>query len=209
MAVAAIIGDVVGSRTSLDRRDVHARLSRVVADLNSEEAPLRPLRITVGDEYQGCFATVGQALRAAVSLRLALLPEVDVRHGVGWGTTTILDDDGIEDGPTWWAARDAIVAVAEAASSASSRHRRTAYARAPHQDGPGPAAVNAALLLMDERVSSLSSRSLSVLRGLLDDVSQKEIAASLGISPSAVSQRVRSDGLAAVLGAHALLGEVE
>lgn len=183
-------------------------MSGALAALNADLAPWRPLRITVGDEYQGCFETVGQALQAALSLRLALGPEVDVRHGVGWGTTTVLDDQGIEDGPTWWAARDAIVTVEQAAASAPGRHRRTAYVRAEGQEGPATSPVNAALLLMDERVSGLSPRSLSVLRGLLGGVSQKEIAGSLGISPSAVSQRVRSDGLAAVVAAHELLGEV-
>lgn len=213
MAVAALIGDVVGSRTAADRADVHARLAAAVSALNAGDLaagrrPLRALRITVGDEYQGCFASVGEAVQAALRLRVALGPEVDVRHGIGWGTTTVLDDAGIEDGPAWWVARDAIVLAEQAADSAASRSRRTAYARAERQDGPDPGAVNAALLLTDELVSGLSDRSLSVLRGLLSGVSQKEIAASLGVSASAVSQRVRADGLGSIVAAHDLMGTI-
>ena len=54
-------------------------------------------------------------------------------------------------------------------------------------------------MLRDEIVGGLSARSLSVLRGLLDGRTQREIADELGISPSAVSQRVRADGLGGVL----------
>ena len=67
--------------------------------------------------------------------------------------------------------------------------------------------MNAGLVLRDERVSGLSDRSLSVLRGLLSGQTQRDIAESLGISPSAVSQRVRADGLAALVTAHELVGE--
>jgi predicted transcriptional regulator len=47
-----------------------------------------------------------------------------------------------------------------------------------------------------------------VVRGLLGGRTQGEIAADLGVSASAVSQRVRNDGLAMVVAAEALLEEV-
>jgi predicted transcriptional regulator len=47
-----------------------------------------------------------------------------------------------------------------------------------------------------------------VLRGLLAGQTQRDLAESLGISPSAVSQRVRSDGLAALVAADTGLGRV-
>ena len=87
-----------------------------------------PLRVTAGDEYQGTFTTLGGALRATRWLRLALLPDVDVRHGLGWGPVELLDEEPrIEDGPGWWVARDAVVAVEEEAARAGHRRRRTAY----------------------------------------------------------------------------------
>ena len=217
--VATVIGDVVGSRGFGDRRDLHVRLAGRLDELNdllcAEEREsgtsllTTPWWITAGDEYQGTMPTVGAALRATRWLRLALLPEVDVRQGVGWGPVEVLaTDPRIEDGPGWWAARAAVVAVEEDAARAGHRRRRTAYRVAPGYDGPDPAAVNAALVLRDEMVGGLSDRSLGVLRGLLSGRTQREIAEKEDVSASAVSQRVRHDGLAALVASERLLGEI-
>jgi DNA-binding transcriptional LysR family regulator len=215
--IAAVLGDIIGSRGFHDRRDLHARLVGRLDELNdllrAEEGetgvPLlvSPLRVTAGDEYQGTFTNLGGALRATGWLRLALLPDIDLRHGLGWGPVEVLDDEPrVEDGPGWWAARAAVVAVEEEATRPGHRRRRTAYQRAEGYDGPDPAAVNAALVLRDELLGRLSDRSLGVLRGLLDGRTQREIAQKLGVSPSAVSQRVRNDGLAALVASERLLG---
>lgn len=207
--VATLVGDAIGSRTTSDRPRLHRLLAERLDDVNARLTPYRPLRMTVGDEYQGSFRALGDALRATLLLRVGLAPEHDVRHGLGWGPTAVLDEaGGIEDGPGWWAARAGIEAVEEAEAGARARWLRTVFRRAPDYEGPEPAAINAALILRDERVSGLSDRSLSVLRGLLSGETQRDIADELGISASAVSQRVRSDGLAAVVAAHDLMGEV-
>ena len=220
--VATVIGDIVGSRGFGDRRDLHARLAGRLDELNDllrveeqQAAPeagrmvVVPLWITAGDEYQGVFATVGAALRATRWLRLALLPEVDVRQGIGWGPVDVLEDDPrVEDGPGWWAARAAVVAVEEDAARPGHRRQRTAYRVAEGYDGPGAAAVNAALVLRDEMVGGLSDRSLGVLRGLLSGRTQREIAEKLDVSPSAVSQRVRHDGLAALVASERMMGDI-
>ena len=207
--VATVIGDVVGSRASDDRGALHDALERALAEANEAHAPAVPLRITVGDEYQGCFATVGAALSAALRLRLALAPVTDVRHGVGYGAVRVLSEEPrVEDGPGWWAARAAIDAVHAAETRAASRSLRTAYRLAEGTDGPEPAAVNAALVARDELLASAGAPSLSVVSGMLGGMSQQQIAEELGVSPSAVSQRVRRDGLAAVVRVDELLGEV-
>ena len=206
--VATVIGDLVGSRTSAPRTELHQRLDAARAEVNHALEPVRPLWITAGDEYQGTFATVGAAMQATLLVRVRLAPAYDVRHGIGWGDTTVLDDEaGIEDGPGWWAARAAIEAAAQAERTPASRSLRTAYAVAEGApDSPDPGMVNAALMLRDERVSGLSERSMSVLRGLLSHETQRDLAETLGISASAVSQRVRADGLAAIVAAHELMG---
>jgi DNA-binding NarL/FixJ family response regulator len=114
----------------------------------------------------------------------------------------------VEDGPAWWAARDAIEQAEAASGRAALRGSRTAYSCAPEADGPRPEAVNAALLCRDELVGALSERSVMLLRGMLEGRTQRELAESLGISPSAVSQRVRGDGLAALVAADQGLGRV-
>ena len=203
---ATLIGDVVDSREARDRSRLHTRLGQVLDQVNASADPRTPLRITLGDEYQGTFATVGQALAAALRLRLALLPEYDVRHGVGWGAVAVLQEEPrVEDGPGWWAAREAIDAVKRAEERPATRRRRTAYRLAERTSGPEPAAVEAALMLRDQLVGGLSERSVSVLRALLAGSTQREIAEGLEITDSAVSQRVRADGLAVVVAADELM----
>ncbi len=204
-ASVTVIGDLVGSREATDRGDLHVRLRRGLAEINERYDV--DARITVGDEYQGTFASLGDALCATLDLRLALLPDADLRHGVGHGDVTVLDAaDGVEDGPGWWAARDAIDEVKREASRAATRRLRTAYRPASEAGGPDPAAVNAALLGRDELVGRLSERSLSVLRGLLAGRTQREIADAEGVSPSAVSQRVRHDGVGVIVAVTQRLG---
>ncbi|KRF34107.1 SatD family protein [Nocardioides sp. Soil805] len=215
MTATTLIGDLIGSRGSTDRRALHATFAAVLERVNAELRPPTPVRMQVGDEYQGVFASLGDALHASLTVRLALLPDADVRHGIGRGSIEVLSEDPrVEDGPGWWAARAAIGRVEQAERRPGERSLRTAYVARPDTAVLDPAAsseeaaVNAALVLRDHLVSSLSQRSLSVLRGLLVGESQRDLAEALGISPSAVSQRVRADGLAAIIAAHDLTREM-
>ncbi|MCX2928961.1 SatD family protein [Mycobacterium sp. CVI_P3] len=187
---ATLIGDVVGSRHASNRAELHRRVDEALAEV----AGTSPV-FTVGDEFQGNYTTVGAAIDAALTIRLALAPDVDVRFGIGWGGVTVLDaETGIQDGPGWWSARDAIEWTATAQQQPALASVRTAYRR--HGDtGPDPDAVNAALLCRDHLLGSVDARSLRLLRGLLDHKTKKELAAMEGISASAVSQRTTRDGL--------------
>ena len=195
-----VIGDLVDSRRSVDRAAVHAHFERAVAAVNAAYAPPVPLRIGLGDEFQGIFASLGEAIGATLRLRMALLPEVEVRQGIGWGRVQVLSEEPrVEDGPGWWAARSAITTAASYGHKAPLRAVRTAYAAADDSPGPDAALVNAALMARDQIVTGLSERSMSVLDGLLRGRQQQEIADDLGISPSAVSQRIRADGIGVLL----------
>ena len=235
-----VIGDLVGSRGAPNRRALHRAVEKALVSANAAVPAVTELRVTVGDEFQGAYATLGAAIEAALRVRLELLPAADVRVGIGRGPVQLLDAErGIEDGPGWWAARAAIDAVEQAAGRAATRHLRTAYRAAPdgatsggaggdgtargdgsaggEDDGRGAGAarggrddtadaVNAALLCRDHLVGSLSQRSIRLLRGLMDPhTTQSELATLEGISASAVSQRVRADGIGAVLAAEDLL----
>jgi hypothetical protein len=210
--LAAVIGDVVQSRSSPDRAALHEALAAVLDKANLELGPAVPLRITVGDEFQGCFASVGEALHATLWLRLHLAPRAGLRHGIGWGSVAVLTEDPrVEDGPGWWAARAAIESVKRDAGRAATRYLRTAYRRAEEADaatGPDPDPVNAALLCQDQMVGSLPERSLRLLRGAFTGKTQVELAEEEKISPSAVSQRMRNDGLAVIVAADDLLRRV-
>ena len=204
-----VIGDLVGSRRSADRVAVHTRFEQAIEAINAEFAPVVPLRIGLGDEFQGIFTTLGAAISATLRLRMALLPDVDVRQGIGWGRVVVLAaEPRVEDGPGWWAARAAIETVEAHERKAALRAVRTAYVAADGEAGPDPVLVNATLMSRDVVVSGLSERSMSVLDGLMRGRRQQDIADDLGISPSAVSQRVRADGLAVVVAADALLRDL-
>lgn len=205
-SVATLIGDLVGSRSAADRGRLHRRFAAVLDAANRDLAPVGPLRITVGDEFQGSFGDLGQALHAAWRVRWALADDAELRFGLGWGPVRVLDAATlIEDGPGWWVARDAVEAVSAEAARPGRRHLRTAYRRAEETDGPDPGPVNAALLCRDHLVGSLSPRSRRILARLVAGDSQAEIAEAEGISASAVSQRVRGDGLAVVETAQEML----
>ena len=194
----ALIGDVVQSRRSRDRQGLHDRLDRILAHVNAEGAVLDPAVITLGDEFQGVYDTLGDALRASFSIRMRLHP-VDVRFGVGRGSVTVLDRGrGIHDGPAYWNAREAIEKAKHRATKAQTRTSRTAYVSP--DDAPGhAAAVQASLDCLDWMIGSMSDTSRSILGGLMEGRTQQEIAAGLGISPSAVSQQVRNNGLGVAL----------
>ena len=193
-SAATVIGDVVGSRSFPDRSQLHRELTAalaLVAD-NAVDAPA----LTVGDEFQGAYPCVGAAIDAALSIRLALAPTVDIRFGIGWGEVTILDTtSGIQDGPGWWAAREAIEWTASAQLQPGLAHVRTAFRNAAQINAPTAAAINAALRCRDHLLGSLDERSVRILVGLRDGRPKKELAMAEGISASAVSQRASRAGL--------------
>ena len=190
---ATLIGDVVGSRQVADRSTQHRLINKALRDVADKaiDAPA----FTVGDEFQGAYPTVGQAIAAALSLRLAVSPRIDVRFGVGWGAVMMLDATaGIQDGPGWWAAREAIEWTASAQRQPGLALVRTSF-RVNGEDRFDVDAINAALLCRDHLLGSLDERSLRILKGLLSSHTKKDIAAAEGISASAVSQRAGRDGL--------------
>lgn len=202
-----LLGDVMASRSAPDRAALHRRLDSVLAGAGSRWGA--DLRVTVGDEFQGRLGSLGDALRLTLWLRVQVLPEIDLRFGIGRGPTEVLDPaTGIEDGPGWWAARAAIDAVRERGGRAATRAARTAYRQAPESAVLPVGLVDAALLARDELLGSMSPRSVSVLRGLLEGRTQQEVAETEGISASAVSQRVRHDGIGVVLAMGELVEEV-
>jgi hypothetical protein len=230
-----LIGDIVDSRLHPDRQRLHDSIEEAIASANQAVTPLDPLVITLGDEFQGVFATLGDALTASFRVRARLHPDADVRFGLGRGAVSTLDPvRGVHDGPGYWAARDAIVEIEERASRPQSRTARTAYSPGPAPGRPRGAgataaaadttdaadasdasdtadtatALRAALDCLDFVVGSMSTTTRDILGGLMDGQSQLDVATRLGVSPSAVSQRVRRDGVGVALDAMAVLGRL-
>src|ERR1700741_1781316 len=149
---AALIGDIVGSRRVADRSAAHRAMNRALRDVAADA--IDPPAFTVGDEFQGSYPAVGAAIGAALSLRLAVAPGLDVRFGIGWGVVTVLDAAaGIQDGPGWWAAREAIEWTAAAQRQPGLALVRTSF-RASGEARGDVDAVNAALLCRDHLIGS-------------------------------------------------------
>lgn len=197
----ALIGDVVASRRLSDRAVAQRRIGEVLAEVDQELRGVQPLQPTVGDEFQGAYASLADAGRAALLVRLALLPGIDVRCGLGFGDAAVLDESRtplLQDGPAWWAAREAVGTIGSARRSGA----RTWYV------GPGAPAANAHLLCRDALVDRLSDRGRRMLRMALLGATQQRIAEVEGITRSAVSQQF-SRGISAVRDAEELLRRTE
>ena len=114
-------------------------------------------------------------------------------------------DDGLAKKKTDAPAKGQLSDLAEGVNATIqlSVDRKTARGVTIH----GPT-LNAALMTRDELLAALAPASLSVLDGMLQDMSQRDLAHDLGVSPSAVSQRIRRDGLAVLAEADRRLGAV-
>jgi SatD family (SatD) len=211
---AALLGDIVASRRHVDRAALQERLLAALSSANARVDADQPLTMTIGDEFQGLYASPARAIDSSLALRLMLVGEVDLRFGIGWGRLAVRDPDREpygQDGPAWWAARAAIDRVAKAARAREGpKGWRTAFAQgvdpAPEGALPSEDLVNALLMCRDELVSRMDARDARLLLAWFEGRKQADIGADEGISPSAVSQRFARNGAYAIRHAHELIG---
>ena len=210
--VIAVLADIVGSRKLDDRSAAQQVLddtiARVEADLPLASRPLTP---TVGDEQQGVYRDLGEAMISLLMIQLRLPDGIGFRFGIGVGEVSAVESvhGELADGPGWYAARAAIDTVHSREGRAVPR-ARTWIVGAPGQDEVMEstiAASNAYLLVRDELVGAMSERERRLTYGRLIGRSQHELADEEGISQPSVSKSLRSAGSAALLeGVAALRG---
>ena len=217
LAGVVLIGDLVASRSFPDRAALQARLSAVLASANDSGRVRQPLHMILGDEFQGVVATVPDALRLGLDIRLGLLPAVELRIGIGLGPFQVFDASAtppLQDGPAWWAARRAVEVAESRAARPASRHVRSwvaALDRDGHQpSGPPAAAVaalNAYLGLQDFVLAQMTPRHLRLLAAVLRGDPQREAARREQITQSAVSQALHTSGAQALTQALAVVAD--
>ena len=211
MDIVAVLGDVVASRHQPDRERSRAALDDALSLANRRVPATQPLSPTIGDEFQGLYPDLVSALDATLLVRLSLIGEVGVRFGVGSGELFPFDPEEApfaQDGPAWWAAREAVDGVREA----EQRQERPRGLRTRWVDAGGErpfvvAVVNAFLQCRDELVSAMDPRDAAATLGLLVDEPLTAIARAQGVSVSAISQRAIRGGLYAIRQAHRELRE--
>ena len=214
--VVAVLGDVVGSKRHGDAGTLRSRLKDHMEKVNGLIEADQPLLMTIGDEFQGLYGGIDVALEATLLLRLSLVGRVDVRFGIGLGPLDVRDpaDEPFgQDGPAWWAAREAIESVAtEMTRRASPRGLRTGFVEwgdgAASETTMRSALVNAVLVTRDEIVGQMDDRAARLAFAYLTDRNIKETAAEEGISASAVYDRLQRSGTYAVAAAVRSLREV-
>lgn len=201
--VIAVIADIVGSRRLQDRAAAQQQLDDTIARVEERHPlALQPLRPTVGDEQQGVYARLEDALVSLLLVQLALPEGVEFRFGVGIGEARSVSSAHRElsDGTAWYAARDAIESVQE-------RQRgmpgiRTWIVGAPGQDEVMPSAIavyNAYLLLRDDIVTQMNARARRLTLGRLEGLSQQDLAAQEQITQPSVSKALRGSGANALI----------
>jgi len=210
--IATLIGDIVASKRHPNRRQLQRAVRETLHLVNDQLEPLQALELTVGDEFQGGFRTIGSAALASLVLRLELLSRhaaIDSRYGLGFGSVSVFDaarSPTSQDGPGWWAARSAIERAADLAASSRTCFVRTSFASwsgdEAGQASSDASGIDAFLLCRDALVDRMDSRAHRLLLGLLLGHSQTDLAAREGITQSAVSQRLRSTGAYAIEAAH-------
>ncbi|MGQ7311350.1 SatD family protein [Microbacterium arabinogalactanolyticum] len=211
MAVV-VTADIIGSRRLLDRGEAQNALDSAIAQVERDlPVAVEGMRPTVGDEEQAVYPTLEAALGTILLLRLALPDGVEFRYGIGIGEVgtvpSTASDRGISDGPGWWAARSAIEQV-ETLQRRTAPQARTWVVAHESTDEVSPDAVrwaNAYLLSRDELVGAMSERTRRLAYGRCLSRTQSELAASEGITQSAVSQALSSSGAGSVVEGFRLL----
>ncbi|CAN7143939.1 SatD family protein [Microbacterium foliorum] len=210
--VIAVLADIVGSRKLDDRSAAQRILDEAIARVE-EHLPLahHALTPTVGDEQQGVYLDLEDAMVSLLMIQLALPDGIAFRFGIGVGDVRSVDSvhGELADGPGWYAARAAIETV-HARENRTVPRTRTWIVGAPGQDEVMEstiAASNAYLLVRDELVGAMNERERRLTYGRLVGRSQHDLAAEEGISQPSVSKSLRSAGSAALIeGVAALRG---
>ncbi|MCC2594624.1 SatD family protein [Tessaracoccus sp. OS52] len=200
-----LLADLVGSRLT-DRVRTHAAVLRAIEAVNGRVAALDPLRVTVGDELQGVYQSLGAAFTASWLLRTELLGQADLRFGLGGGEVRVVDEvRGIQDGSAWWLAREAIDWVAKQAGDPGYRLVRTAVR---DERAVATPSADACLRLVETSTARLREGTRRSLDGLLAGLDNAEVARREEISPSANSQRVNHNDLRVLADAITALGNL-
>lgn len=189
---AAVVGSIVRPRGAEGwlLAEVKGALSRISGQVEGPQS----LQATPGDRFQGVYEGAGDALNAALYLRLLLHDLVDVHVGIGLGSLDEVRQEASPrdgDGPAWWDARDALDAAVD-------RQRRRGLPRGWHtavfRDGDADPALNGLVMLREQLLSRMDDRDVYLVLALLDGSTVTEAARDVGITQQAASRRLGANG---------------
>lgn len=185
----AFIGDLSGSRDLAkgERQRIQDQLSDLVEALNLDYrgALLSLFTVTLGDEFQGLLSDPGVIPEVLWRLRRDL-PSVEIWAGVGFGTLdTALKERAIGmDGPVFHRARQGVDRARE----------EGIHGGVFVGFGDDDVVLTGLARLLDHQRSSFSLAQLEAIEGVRSGHRQSEIAAEAGVTPQAISKRLRTAG---------------
>lgn len=191
----ALIGDVVASRDVADRAGLQRRLRTAVDEINEEMSRqgsfVVPMAITSGDEVQGLLSYPPAAIDIVVHLADAIAPTW-MTFGLGFGpiATDLAETSAEIDGPCFHRARAAL-------ERTGSKEGRWLAAEGFGEDVDR--GLEGVFALMAVIRGNWTVRQAEMVRFARREEVQKEIAKTLGVSPSVVSESLRSAGYRALL----------
>ena len=192
MAYLVLIGDLVASRHSPQRRELQQRLKAVLKRLNQQTpGPASPYTLTLGDEFQAVFTRADTIFDDMIQILAALHPD-QVRFALGLGeiTTDLNPDQALGmDGPAFYRARDGIDHLKDSGDLFIIEGLPDTWADL----------ARGSLSLLSNRIGKWEANRLAILHGLLTDRPVKDIARELGISEQAVYKNINNGGLKAVI----------
>ncbi|MDD3999850.1 MAG: SatD family protein [Bacilli bacterium] len=111
-----LIGDVINSKkiNIEDRLSFQKNLKADLERLNNryKDKIVAKLTLTLGDEFQGLFSDAFAAFEVLTFLQAKHLPKIRFGIGIGSLYTDIDNERAIgADGPVWWNARNALLAI--------------------------------------------------------------------------------------------------
>lgn len=181
----AIIGDMVQSRNLSDRQKVQEVFSMALKSAQQAygRGIVSPLTLTIGDEFQAVLADARDFF-AIINHLEENLPAIRFRYGLGVGeiNTTLNRKAAIGmDGPAFHFARQAL-------EQARKEGRRFVFVCALPKT---QARIDLLLHWIDAITAGWSKEKEQILRLSQLRLTQKAIAAKIGISQPAVSQHIR------------------
>ena len=186
----AIIGDIRGSRSLTQRREIQENLGIILQEINEgfEADIAAKFLITLGDEFQGLLFDGRSLLKIIEKIKMSLYP-VTFRFGIGMGriTTDIYPEMALgADGPAFYRARSAIELLKENESKKKAVLSDLSF-RFEEKNSTTERLLNTAFTLLYSLEQTWTDRQREIITDqLFHQDGQKASALRLGITQSAV-----------------------
>ncbi len=186
----AIIGDIRGSRSLTQRREIQENLGIILQEINEgfEADIAAKFLITLGDEFQGLLFDGRSLLKIIEKIKMSLYP-VTFRFGIGMGqiTTNIFSEMALgADGPAFYRARSAIELLKENESKKKAVLSDLSF-RFEEKSSTTERLLNTAFTLLYSLEHTWTDRQREIITDqLFHQDGQKASALRLGITQSAV-----------------------